>query len=195
MPFPVGGPATSAWREQVFSRAADYRFLARLLLSHATERDRQALQAIERQIDTAERAAAGRRGQPKARKGDNAKKGEPAEPSLGRFGHFLSVLSGAGVERANSQLDGVETDLLRLAPDPYLRGHLPTLVAHVRDHLSDRDPRRLQVERVAADVERGRASSRFRHSSAIRCSARFGRPAWRADRRSGGCGASATCCS
>jgi hypothetical protein len=152
MPFPIGGPATSAWREQAFSRATDYRFLARLLLSHATERDRQALQAIERQIDTAERAAAGRRGQPKAKKGDDAKNGEPGEPSLGRFGQFLSVLSGAGVERANSQLDGVETDLLRLAPDPYLRGHLPSLVAHVRDHLSDRDPRRLQVEKVAADV-------------------------------------------
>jgi hypothetical protein len=187
MPFPIGGPATSAWREQAFSRATDYRFLARLLLSHATERDRQALQAIERQIDTAERAAAGRRGQPKAKKGDDAKNGEPGEPSLGRFGQFLSVLSGAGVERANSQLDGVETDLLRLAPDPYLRGHLPSLVAHVRDHLSDRDPRRLQVEKVAADVGV--------RPSATRCSARFGRPVWRVDRRSGGCAASVTCCS
>lgn len=153
MPFPIGGPATSAWREQAFSRATDYRFLARLLLSHATERDRQALQAIERQIDAAERAAAGRRGQPKPKKSDEAKKGEPAEPSLGRFGHFLSVLSGAGVERTNSQLDSVETDLLRLMPDPYLRGQLPNLVAHVRDHLPEGDPRRTEVETVAEAVK------------------------------------------
>ena len=108
----------------------------------------------------------------------------------------LAFLTGAGVERANSQLDGVETDLLRLIPDPYLRGQLPNLVAHVRDHLPEGDPRRTEVEKVAEAV-RGRAPQHptVATSSATRCSVRSGRPAWRRDGRSGACAASGTCCS
>jgi hypothetical protein len=128
MPFPIGGPATSAWREQAFGRAADYRFLARLLLSRATEGDREALQTVERKLNAAERG------------------------NLGLFRRFISFLTGAGVERVNTQLDGVEMDLLRLAPEPYLRGQLPNLVAHLQDHLPKEDPRRLQVEKIAEDA-------------------------------------------
>jgi hypothetical protein len=58
-PFPIGGPASASWREQALGRAAEYRFLACLLLSQATERERQALLAIERHLDAAERAAEG----------------------------------------------------------------------------------------------------------------------------------------
>jgi hypothetical protein len=43
-------------------------------------------------------------------------------------------------------------------PDPYLRGQLPNLVAHVRDHLPKGDPRRTQVETVAEAVK-GRPSN------------------------------------
>jgi hypothetical protein len=60
----------------------------------------------------------------------------------------MSFVGGAAVERANSHLDAVESDLLRLAPDPYLRGTLPDLVAHVRAHLPPGDPRRERVEAV-----------------------------------------------
>jgi hypothetical protein len=66
----------------------------------------------------------------------------------------MSLLGGAAVERANSHLDAVETDLLRLAPDPYLRSALPGLVAHVRAHLPAHDPRRQRVEEVAWAVSR-----------------------------------------
>ncbi|HMJ94688.1 MAG TPA: hypothetical protein VK486_02490 [Thermoleophilaceae bacterium] len=143
LPFPIGGPATSAWREQAFSRAADYRFLARLLLPRASPRDLQALDAIERKINAAEHAAGGSK---KTRRTDRSALGLPRR--------FLAYLTGAGVERTNSQLDGVETDLLRLAPDPYLRGQLPNLVAHVHDHLPDGDPRRQQVEAIAGAVKK-----------------------------------------
>jgi hypothetical protein len=149
-PFPIGGPATSAWREQALGRAAEFRFLARLLLSQATERDKQALLAIERHLDAAERTAADRskeRGKGRPDESDGAR-----EKPLGRWARFVSFLGGASVERVNSQLDAVETDLLRLAPDPYLRGALPNLVAHVRDHLPKLDARREQVETIAQKV-------------------------------------------
>ncbi|MDP9187626.1 MAG: hypothetical protein M3O25_00065 [Actinomycetota bacterium] len=41
---------------------------------------------------------------------------------------------------------------MRLAPDPYLRGQLPNLVAHVRNHLQRDDPRRQRVETIATAV-------------------------------------------
>jgi hypothetical protein len=129
MPFPIGGPSGSTWREQAFGRAADYRFLARRLLPRETERDWEALHAIEDRITAAEQV------QPWYRRP-------------------ISYLTGSAVERANSQLDGVETDLLRLAPDSYRRGQLPNLVAHVKDHLPEGDPRRAQVEAIAAAVKK-----------------------------------------
>jgi len=137
MPFPIGGPASSAWREQAFSRAGDYRFLARLLLPRGTAYEREVLAALERKIDAAENV--------------------PGWPR--RLSDFLT---GAGVERTNSQLDSVETDLLRLMPDPYLRGQLPNLVAHVQDHLPEGDPRRTEVETVAEAVRRRAPNTELR---------------------------------
>jgi hypothetical protein len=93
MPFPIGGPASSAWREQAFTRAGDYRFLARLLLPRGTAYEREVLAALERKIDAAENVPGGSR-------------------------RLIDFLTGAGVERTNSQLHSVETDLLRLMPDP-----------------------------------------------------------------------------
>jgi hypothetical protein len=151
MPFPIGGPATTSWREHALARAAEFRFLARLLLPQKTERDRQALLAIERHIDIAERAAAGRS---KARGGAQQPLDRESEATLGRWQRMVSFLGGAAVERTNSLLDAVESDLLRLAPDPYLRGQIPNLVAHVRTHLPLGDPRRQQVEEVGTWVAR-----------------------------------------
>jgi hypothetical protein len=151
VPFPIAGPATTSWREHALARAAEYRFLARLLLSQATDRDRHALLAIERHIDIAERAAAGRS---KARDGAHGASDREFEATLGRWQRIVSFLGGAAVERTNSLLDTVESDLLRLAPDPYLRGQIPNLVAHVRTHLPLGDPRRQQVEEVGTWVAR-----------------------------------------
>jgi hypothetical protein len=153
LPFPIGGPAQSSWREQALGRAAEYRFLARLLLSQASERDRQALLAIERHLDAAERAASGRYLDTEHHWRSKDDSDRAQEKPLGRWDKFLSFLTGASLERVNSQLDAVETDLLRLAPDPYLRGALPNLCAHVRNHLPKDDPRRARVEEIAQDVE------------------------------------------
>jgi hypothetical protein len=122
------------------------------LLSQASERDRQALLAIERHIDAAERAATGRYLDTTNHRGNDDSAG-PQEKPLRPLAKFVSFLTGASLERVNSQLDAVETDLLRLAPDPYLRGALPNLRAHVRNHLPKDDPRREQVEKIAQEVE------------------------------------------
>lgn len=115
------------------------------MLSQASDKDRQALDAIERHLDAAERAASGL---------DRRRNGASDESAttLGGWGRLKSFVGGAAVERANSQLDAVETDLLRLAPDPYLRGHIPNLLAHISAHLLPNDPRRLQVETIAGAV-------------------------------------------
>jgi hypothetical protein len=150
--LPVRGPASSPWREHALARAAEYRFLVYLLVPHDTEREKQAVAAIEQHLDAAERAAEGyprRRRRGPAHTGDSSK---PSEHDLGRGARWLSWMGGAAVERANSHLDAVETDLLRLVPDPYLRGQLPNLVAHVRAHLPPDDPRRQGVEKLAQTV-------------------------------------------
>lgn len=120
------------------------------MLPQASEQDRQALDAIERHLDAAERAAAGH---DKRWNGRSPARDDASEASLGRWGRVKSFFGGAAVERANSQLDAVETDLLRLARDPYLRGQIPNLVAHVRAHLPPDDARRQQVEAIAAAVK------------------------------------------
>jgi hypothetical protein len=41
-----------------------------------------------------------------------------------------------------------------MAPDPYLRGQMPNLVAHVGNHLKPEDPRRRRVEEIAASAKK-----------------------------------------
>jgi hypothetical protein len=48
---------------------------------------------------------------------------------------------GAAVGRVVSNLDTVETDLLRLAPDCFVYASLPSLYARIRQQLPDNDPR------------------------------------------------------
>jgi hypothetical protein len=119
--------------------------LARLLVPPGADRD-----AIEAHIDAAERAASGDDTRWRAR---SAEPGSGGEATLRGWQKLKAMLGGASVERANSQLDAVETDLLRLARDPYLRGQLPNLVAHVRTHLLAEDPRLQTVEAIAERVK------------------------------------------
>jgi hypothetical protein len=86
-----------------------------------------ALSAVEVHLDAAREAAAG--DQPRGRK-------------------LSSALRGASVERARSHVDAAEMELLLLAPESYLVGQLPNLLAHVRAHLPSDDPRRVRIEEV-----------------------------------------------
>ena len=113
----------------------------------------ETLDAIEAHIVAAERAAAD--DYPRRRRRRNGSDAEAAgEPvsTLRGWSRLRAFLGGAAVERTNSQLDAVETDLLRFAPDSYVRGALPNLVAHVSNHLEPGDPRRQRVEAIDARV-------------------------------------------
>src|SRR4051812_48970102 len=62
----------------------------------------------------------------------------------------LHSRKGAIVERVMGNLDAVETDLLRLAPESYVYASLPSLYARLKRQLPREDPR---VERVAKLIE------------------------------------------
>jgi hypothetical protein len=57
---------------------------------------------------------------------------------------------GALLEQTSSNLDAAETDLLRVAPSSYVTGQMPNVVNHVERHLAPADPRRREVEQIAA---------------------------------------------
>jgi hypothetical protein len=127
-PFGIGGPTTSTWREHVLTRVAEHRFLTLWLAGRIDSADKPALIAIEDHLKAAEDAAGGADAKPWTR--------------------LRAGVSGSAVERARSQLDAAESELLHLAPDSYLLGQLPSLVAHVRSHLDKDDPRRIGVEEI-----------------------------------------------
>jgi len=64
---------------------------------------------------------------------------------------FISSLSGASFERTLGNIDAVEVNLLRLAPPDYLRGQLPSVLAHINRYLPKDDPRRMRVEALTSD--------------------------------------------
>ncbi len=63
--------------------------------------------------------------------------------------------SGSSVERTLGGLDAAETDLLRLAPPPYLCGVMPSLQAHVNRFLPKDDPRRVRMDKVVKKANGG----------------------------------------
>jgi hypothetical protein len=67
----------------------------------------------------------------------------------------LSALRGSGVERALGNIDAVESDLLRMASDDYVRGQLPSVMAHVHRYLPKDDPRRMRVSAIAQKLAPG----------------------------------------
>ena len=67
---------------------------------------------------------------------------------------LMASVSGAAIERTLGNLDAVEADLLRLAPEDYLRGQLPSLEAHVNRYLNKDDPRRMRIAELTTQTDR-----------------------------------------
>jgi hypothetical protein len=61
-------------------------------------------------------------------------------------------LNGPLIERARSNLDAAEAQLLNLAPPDYVLGQMPSLLRHVQRHLRSTDPGRQEFERIARSV-------------------------------------------
>jgi len=119
-PFPLGRTAAKPWREQALARIGEQRFVLTWLTSQpGTMVSPQLAQTLEDHWTAAANAAQGR------------------------------SRRGAVVERVTSHLDAVEVDLLRLAPDSYVRGQLPGLVAQMNLCLPEGDLRRTRIEALA----------------------------------------------
>jgi hypothetical protein len=124
-PFPLTEPVGAPWREQALTQIGEQRFVLIWLtqLPGAPAPSEAAVKTINDHWHAASVAAKRR--------------------SRG----------GAGVERVTSHLDAVDCDLLRLAPQSYVRGRLPGLVGQTRKLLSADDPRRVRIEAVAGQPE------------------------------------------
>jgi hypothetical protein len=122
-----GGPVSVAWREGTLTRAKELESLT-AWLSDGVPPQRPSVALCEgiRQHLAAARGAA----QYKSR--------------------FRRGFNGPLLERAMSNLDAAEADLLQVAPADYVLGQLPSLLNQVRRNLADDDPRRLEFERIAA---------------------------------------------
>jgi hypothetical protein len=113
-PFPLGRLGRP-WMEQSFARIAEQQFVVDTLRDDPASGGRFTEDALET-FDNHWRAA------------DSA--------ARARFRR-----GGAAVERVASHLDAVDTEILRLAPEHYIYGRLPAILAEVKRQLPARDTR------------------------------------------------------
>jgi hypothetical protein len=143
-PFDFGGIGSSAWREEALTRAAELKGLADWIefsLDDPKRHESQLAFKIGKQLESARQAA----GQ--------------EDTAEGRWWscmwlRFKRSLDGANFERTLGGLDAVEADLLRLAPDDYVRALMPSVKAHVNRYLPKDDPRRMRLEPLAGKAEK-----------------------------------------
>jgi hypothetical protein len=133
----VGPPTASAWREQALARVAELRSLTAWLAAQEGVDPRTA-PALETSANAHLDAA------------DAAAKGEGIRSWWARRAAWVS---GAEVERAMSNTEAAEADLLRLAPLSVLRGAMPSLLVTVTKHLEGTDARRTKLEELARKAE------------------------------------------
>ena len=131
-PLPLGGRPKRVWREQVLVRAGELATLA-VWMDSRTDGPSTASAGFPADVDL----------------------------DIGIQGHLDTARAAAKgtssshrqlwarMERAFAHLDAAETALLLRAPDAYLRGELPALLAHVRAHLPPAHPKRIRVEQLA----------------------------------------------
>jgi hypothetical protein len=126
----IQGPVRGIWREATLARAAEIEALSAWIWQERRPDGAEVLaRAIEGHLAAARQATERRRRRwpPRA--------------------------SGSLVERATSNLDAAEAGLLQLASPTYILSQMPTLLAHVQQHLQPDDPRRQEFERIVRELE------------------------------------------
>ena len=127
--YEVDGPVSTAWGEGTLTRAKELESLLAWLRRNDPAGDPDDLsKAIAHHLEAARQAA-------------RDKKQRPWRP-----------VSGSLVERAISNLDAAEADLLQVAPAEYVLGQMSSSLNHVQRHLAELDPRRQEFERIARKV-------------------------------------------
>ncbi len=126
----IGGPVWVAWREGTLTRAEELEALCAWVRAKDLRRDDEVLaNAIRRHLEAARQAARAEKLKPQRR--------------------FRIFRNGPLIERAMSNLDAAEAQLLNLAPAGYILGQMPCLLRHVQCHLPPTDPARQEFERIA----------------------------------------------
>jgi hypothetical protein len=148
----VGGPVSRPWREGTLTRAAELEALSAWVQASQcpSQEDSEVLvKAICFHLDAAREAAEG----PKPAAARQA--AEAPKPPKKRF-RMLRMLrmphmphTASRLQRAMSNLDAAEVELLNFAPPRYLLGQMPGMLNHVQRHLPHTDPRRQEFERLA----------------------------------------------
>ena len=121
-------PTGASWREDALARIAELESLAILLRRRSTQDTRSAddlLTVAREHLKVARTAAEDRPG-------------------------ALRGSSGANVTRVVSNIHVAETALLRLAPDDYVLGQIPTIHAYVVENLGPKDTRRTQLKELTS---------------------------------------------
>jgi hypothetical protein len=150
--FPIGGPSSASWREEMLAKAHE---LAGLKSWVQARIDAEApagglFKAIDNQLETARLTAAG----------EDTRGGVEGGKKLAWWTRLRSSAGGAALERTLGNLDAAEVNLLRLAPLRYLEGQIPGLQAHVDRFLPKDDPRRLRVDNLVRKAETLEAADR-----------------------------------
>ena len=130
---PIGGPVSVAWREGTLTRAYELEALCDWITTKPSSDGNHVLVcAVKCHLAAARDAALGKKLDPQKR--------------------FRLFRDGPLIERARSNLDAAEAQLLNLAPPDYLLGQMPSLLRHVQRHLRPSDPGRHEFERIAGEV-------------------------------------------
>ena len=135
----IRGPVWVAWRESTLTRAEELETLCDWVMTKAGEADttqgnyQVLVKAIQRHLKAARQAATK----------------EALNPNRRLVLVRRIFRNGPLIERAQSNLDAAEAQLLNLAPARYIIGQMPCLVRHVQCHLPSTDPARQEFERIA----------------------------------------------
>jgi hypothetical protein len=148
--FPLGGPATAAWREDLLTRVKELEGLTAWIGANRTagQGDGTALlvERIKEHLEGARATAEGHHPQ--------RQDGDPKANGWSRWKRLRSFSSGSPFERALGNVDAAETHILRLAPPEYLCGLMPSLRAHVNRYLPKGDPRRERFDSLADTAQK-----------------------------------------
>lgn len=130
---PIGGPVSVAWREGTLTRAYELEALCDWITTKPSlDGSHVLVGAVKCHLSAARDAALGKKLDPQKR--------------------FRIFRDGPLIERARSNLDAAEAQLLNLAPPDYILGQMPSLLRHVQRHLRPADPGRHEFERIAGEV-------------------------------------------
>jgi hypothetical protein len=131
-PFRLLPARGGAWRAQALIRRTELRGLADAFMEHEPPHPDCAgfVAAIDFHLQAAEQAITG--------------EGIPGSNKV------IGLIAGTSPEQAAGNLDKAELFLLRMAPQEYVIGQLPSLYAQVRTHLRPGDPRLDDMRRLVA---------------------------------------------